>query len=110
MYGGICKKCMPSAIVRSITAESLNELEDPADNEVLMVISNSEITYDRYKVASKGESECVHLFGANDKMVGCGMNNDINCNDYISLQVDDNDNTVVVMMIMLSEKYNRQQN
>ena len=47
VYGGICKKCIPSAIVQSITAESLNELEEPLDREVLMVISNSEITYDR---------------------------------------------------------------
>ena len=90
VYGGICKRCIPSAIVRSITAESLNELEEPLDREVLMVISNSEITYDRYKVASKGESECVHLFGANDKMVGYGMNNDNNCNDELIYKIKEN--------------------
>ena len=43
VYGGICKKCVPSAVVRSITADSLSELEEPFVNEVLMVISNSEV-------------------------------------------------------------------
>ena len=90
VYGGICKKCIPSAIVQSISAESLNELEEPQDREVLMVISNSNITYDRYKVATKGESECVHLFGANNRMVGYGINSENNCNDELIYKIKEN--------------------
>ena len=93
VYGGICKKCVPSAVVRSITADSLSELEEPFVNEVLMVISISEITFDKYKVATKGESEGPHLFGVNDRMVGCGINNDNidnNCTDKIIYKIREN--------------------
>merc|ERR1711999_16591 len=63
VFGGVCKKCQPSAIVQSISVESLNCSEEPEDRETLLVISNSDITFDKFKVATEGESEIVHLFG-----------------------------------------------
>ena len=82
MFGGVCKKCQPSAIVESISVESLNCSEEPEDRETLLVINNSNIIFDRFKVATEGESECVHLFGGdNRRMVGCGVNSDNNSND-----------------------------
>ena len=82
MFGGVCKKCRPSAIVESISAESLNCSEEPEDRETLLVINNSNIIFDRFKVATEGESECVHLFGGdNRRMVGCGVNSADNSND-----------------------------
>ena len=43
--------------------------------------NDSNIIFDRYKVATKGESECVHLFGGNNRMVGCGVDSKNNSND-----------------------------
>ena len=93
VYGTICKKCVPSAIVRSITVDTLEELEEPFENEVLMVISNSKIVFDKYKVATRGKSQCPHLFTDNDRMVGCGINidnNDNTCTDKIIYKIRDN--------------------
>merc|ERR1711951_184241 len=73
---------MPNAIVESISVESLNCSEEPEDRETLLVISNSDITFDKFKVATEGESEIVHLFGGgNRRMVGCGVNSADNSND-----------------------------
>jgi len=82
VYGGVCKKCRPNAIVESISAESLNESEEPQNRETILVINDSNIILDRYKVATKGESECAHLFGGNNnRMVGCGVDSKNNSND-----------------------------
>ena len=81
MFGGVCKKCMPNAIVESISAESLNESEEPQNRETLLVISNSDITFDKFKVATKGESEIVHLFGGNNRMVECIVDSKNNSNE-----------------------------
>ena len=81
VYGGVCKKCRPNAIVESISAESLNESEEPQNRETILVINDSNIILDRYKVATKGESECAHLFGGNNRMVGCGVDSENNSND-----------------------------
>ena len=43
--------------------------------------NDSNIIFDRYKAATKGESECVHLFGGNNRMVGCGVDSKNNSND-----------------------------
>ena len=43
--------------------------------------NDSNIIFDRYKVATKGESECAHLFGGNNRMVGCGVDSKNNSND-----------------------------
>ena len=77
------QKCMPNAIVESISAESLNESEEPQNRETILVINDSNIIFDRYKVATKGESECAHLFGGNNRMVGCGVDSKNNSNDNL---------------------------
>ena len=81
VYGGVCKKCMPNAIVETISAKSLNESEEPQHRETILVINDSNIILDRYKVVTKGESECAHLFGGNNRMVGCGVDSKNNSND-----------------------------
>ena len=81
LFGGVCKKCMPNAIVESISAESLNESEEPQNRETLLVISNSDIAFDKFKVATKGESEIVHLFGGNNRMVECIVDSKNNSNE-----------------------------
>ena len=96
LYGNICKKCVPSAVVRSITAESIHESEDPSVNEVLLVISDSIIVFDKYKVGTRGENEYSHLFGGG-RMVGCGINNESdntnivdNCTNKIIYKIKQN--------------------
>jgi len=81
VFGGVCKKCRPSAIVESISVESLNCSEEPEDRETLLVISNSNITFDKFKVATEGESEIVHLFGGNNRMVECIVDSKNNSNE-----------------------------
>ena len=83
VFGGVCKKCRPNAIVESISAESLNKSEEPQNRETILVINDSNIIFDRYKVATKGESECAHLFGGNNRMVGCGVDSKNNSNDNL---------------------------
>ena len=81
MFGGVCKKCRPNAIVESISVESLNDSEEPQDRETILVINNSNIIFDRFKVATKGESECAHLFGGNNRMVECIVDSKNNSNE-----------------------------
>ena len=82
MFGGVCKKCMPNAIVESISTESFNKSEKQLYRKTILIISNSNIIFDRYKVATKGESERAHLFGGNNnRMVGCGVDSKNNSND-----------------------------
>ena len=43
VYGGVCKKCMPNAIVESISAKSLNESEEAQNRETILVINDSHL-------------------------------------------------------------------
>ena len=53
-------------------------------------LKDSNITFDKFKVATEGESEIVHLFGGgNRRMVGCGVNSADNSND------DDGDGNLI---------------
>merc|ERR1712240_646200 len=63
VFGGVCKKCRPNAIVESISAESLNCSEEPEDRETLLVINNSNIIFDRFKVATEGEVNVFIFLG-----------------------------------------------
>ena len=81
MFGRVCKKCVPNATVESISTESFYKSEKQLYRKTILIISDSNIIFDRYKVATKGESECAHLFGGNNRMVGCGVDSKNNSND-----------------------------
>ena len=74
-FGSVCKLCTPNIIIRSINVEMTQEASEAVENEVLMVISNSVITYDRYRVGSSIQESYNHLFGGG-RRVDCAFNND----------------------------------
>ncbi|CAL4095100.1 unnamed protein product [Meganyctiphanes norvegica] len=49
-FGDICKSCTPSAIISSIDASGVCIQDSPVNEELLMIISGGNVTFDRYGI------------------------------------------------------------
>ena len=81
MFGAVCKKCVKNAYVESISCKFRYKSEEEYNKKTILIINDSNIVFDRYQDATKRESELAHLFGGNNRMVGCGVDSKNNSND-----------------------------
>ena len=62
------------AIIKSVDAKQAVEVDEPGEDEILMIISQNVVVYDRHKHYEKGDNKYPQLFQENNVIVGCGLN------------------------------------
>ena len=67
-FGDICKSCTPSAIISSIDASGVCIQDSPVNEELLMIISGGNVTFDRYGIFKKIK-EYTHLLEGGSNIV-----------------------------------------
>ena len=81
MFGRVCKKCLPNAIVESISAKFIYKSEKEYNKKTILIIKDSNIVFDRYQDATEHSSELAHLFGGSNRMVECIVDSKNNSNE-----------------------------
>ena len=70
VYGTICTLCVDNVTVKSMDMEVAIQVDQPPEDEVLLIIRNGEITYDKYNFLNRAGERYHHLFQGG--MVGGG--------------------------------------
>ena len=83
MFGAVCKKCVKNAYVESISCKFCYKSEKEYNKKTILIINDSNIVFDRYQDATERESELAHLFGGNNRLVGCSVDSKNNSNENL---------------------------